>query len=619
MNPIISVDDFERAVYRRDHEKAGQLLLSLLNGLMTGSTGAFVRGQENARIGFDEELRVMTRITGAAIAFLADPKTTLNQGAYEAISTLGAMANSLIELSGYRSTEQLWRLLAEVDATGNFHFSENALRKALALAVPSSMPLPVVEGLRRVPKSVSAPAILALLSHHLVLTEAANANRQALLNMGDLLDGYMISDYLATMIGLPWMLCSYADIESKHDMKRHLNGVVKQWIARKSVSFAAPAAPRPTKPRVGIVMEYATANHAMLRCYGPAIRALSSRFTLVGVLNASTSDEPTRSMFDEIIDVKDGGRTYMAFFESMKNANLDVLYFPSVGMTAWGVWAANCRIAPLQIMSLGHPATSHSDCIDFVLAPEGINFSPDTFSEQIVMCDGIGSAFTMHADLPEKQASPQAEPDVIRIGVPAKLFKLDARFLSACKHIGERIGAPVEWHFFPNEYGALYHLARQRVEEALPGSTTFVYPSSDYVTYIRRLERCQVSLGAFCFGNTNGAIDSLCRGVPVVALDGPEIHQGSEQVLMRGAGQPEWTIASTVEDYVDAVVKLCTDHRIRSEVSAPLASGIRAFVVAESAKTGHIVDVFAWVHEHHEQLKAAGDKVIRPEIRRVAG
>lgn len=612
MSVVVSVDEFERAVYHRDHEKAGQHLLMLLRSLSAQGQGAFVRGAENARIGFDEELRVMTRITGAAIAFLSDPKTVLNQGAFELISGFGAMCNSMIELSGYRTTEQLWRMVAEVDANGQFHFSENALRKAYALATPSTLPLELVHGLERITKGVAIPALMALLSHHLVLSESANANRNALLRLGHLFDGYMLSDHLAMMIGLPWMLCSYADIRDKHEIKKPMNAALRRWMEFKGVKVDAPVASGSVKPRLGVVMEYAVSGHAMLRCYGGIIRSLRDRFHLVGISVPSSTDDATRALFDEMVEIDNATPDPKKVVKAFVDAKLDALYYPSVGMTHWAIWAANLRLARVQFMTLGHPATSHSPEMDFVLTVSGINFDPGCFSEKLVVVEGAGAPFELRADSLITAPTIRRNPEVLRVAVAAKLFKLSAEFLAACGEIAARAKRPVEFHFFPNEPGAMYHLARQRVEEALPKLKTTVYPTAPYTAYASVLDSCDIAIGGFAFGNTNGAIDCLLRAIPIVALDGPEVHHGSEQQVMRPVGLPEWLIAKSVPDYIDAVVRLINDDDERVALSEALVGKTEAFLRTEAARQGDFADAVWWMYQNRDALIAREEQVLHP-------
>lgn len=607
---IVTIEELERATYARDHASAGTLLMRLL-AAMASEQGQFTRGEEQATLGFDEELRVLTRVAGAMLCILADPKMRMSQEGYEALSMFGGQVSSLFELSGYRGAEHVWRLLAKHDPQGQVVFGEDELRKAYALASPTFLPTELIHALRQMPKAIAVPALLGMLSRMLVLTKAANENRNLLLGMGDLLDGFHMTDVLAGNIAMPYMYCSYSDQRDKHEIKRHINRALQAWMARKNIVVPAPKGSGSAKPRMGVVMEFARIQHAMLRCYKGFIESLRERFHLVGISAPDQTDDATRLLFDEMLDVR-APVEVKPFLTTLVEARLDALYFPSVGMQAWAIWASNQRIAPLQFMSLGHPATSHSPQMDFVLTSGGIDFDPTCFSEKVVIHEGSGTPFDL---LPESLAtSPvvRRNPDVLRIAVPAKLFKLSADFLDACAEVARRAERPIEFHFFPNEVGALHHLARQRVEEALPNVRTMTYPRAPYAAYLRNLDACDIALGGFVFGNTNGAVDCLVRAIPIVALDGPEIHQGSEQILMRPVGLPEWLIAKSVSEYVDAVVRLVNNDDERVALSEALVGRTEAFLKTGAGRNDGFADAVWWMYQNRDALLAREEQVLHP-------
>lgn len=609
-DPVVTIEELERATYARDYTKAGALLMHLL-AAMASERGVFTRGEEQARLEFDEELRVLTRVAGAMLCILADPNMRMSQEGYEALAVLGAQTSSVFELSGYRGAEHIWRLLANTDSQGQIVFGEDQLRKAYAVASPTFLPTELIHALRGVPKAIAVPALLGMLSRMLVLTEAANQNRNLLLGMGDLLEGFHLTDGLASNIAMPYMYCSYSDQRNKHDIKRHLNRSLQEWMARKSINVPPPKASGAEKPRMGVVMEYALIKHAMLRCYKGFIESLRERFHLVGISNPEQTDAATHALFDEMIEVP-GSVQVKPFLQQLVDARLDALYYPSVGMQAWAIWASNQRIAPLQFMSLGHPATSHSPHMDFVVTSGGIDFDPACFSEKVVIHEGSGTPFDL---LPESVATVptvRRNPDVLRIAVPAKLFKLSADFLGACREIATRAQRPIEFHFFPNEVGAMHHLARQRVEEALPDVATVTYPRARYSIYLRNLDACDIALGGFVFGNTNGAVDCLVRAVPIVALDGPELHQGSEQILMRPVGLPEWLIAKSVPEYVEAVARLINDDDERVALSEALIGRTEAFLKAEAGRSNGFADAVWWMYQNRDELLARDEQVLHP-------
>lgn len=607
----VSIDALERAVYARQFEHAGLLLLQLLENMAHGR-GAFVKGDASQPVVYDEELRVLTRVAGAMLALMADPGMRLSQGGYERLTTLNAQVSNIFQLSGYRSAEHLWRLLAQADAGGQVQFTEDALRRALSVSSLSSLPLELIDELATLPRAVILPAVLGMLAQTLVLSPQAEAVRQRLLDFGPLLDGHLLPDLWAGSIAAPWMHCSYAERPDKHRIKHHINRAVADWLAFKGASVPPPRPSGEAKPRMLVMMEYALSGHAMLRCYGPMIAQLRSHFTLISVSDRRSSEPGVLAMFDENVFVVHERVDPKGFVAALVAARPDVVYYPSVGMTAWAIWAANLRIAPLQFMTLGHPATSHCPEMDFVLASEGIRFDPACFSEKLVLMPGAGTPFSLHAQSLTTPPEIRENPEVLRIAVPAKLFKLSSAFLAACREIADRAGRPLEFHFFPNESGVLHHAARQRVEEALPSVFTRTYPATDYGTYIRNLDRCDIALGGFNFGNTNGAVDCLVRCIPIVALDGPELHQGSEQVLMRPAGLPEWLIAESVPEYINAVLRLIGDDDERMTLSAALLGRIEAFLKTEVERKGDFTDAIWWMHQNRDALLARDEQVLFP-------
>jgi len=619
-NSDVPIDALERAVYGRRHDEAGQLLVRLLDGLTGHRRGRFVKDASPTGLSADEESRVLTRVAAAIVCLLADPNMRLSQHGYELLAMYAAQAGSIFELSGFRSSAHIWNLVASVDPNGEYSFTEEALRKAYATASFSSTPLELVKELERLPQGISVPALLGLLANPLVLTDEAEEARRVAVSLGKVFDGYRLSDLLALQLVHAYMLCSYADTEHKHDIKRHMNRALKSWMASKGITSSRGSAERPRreKPVIAVMLEWATASHAMMRCYRGAITSLKERFQIVGVSTEGQIDSATKAIFHDVLVIeptRSGDVTHI--HSAIMKLAPDVVYYPSIGMAHWAVWMSNLRLAPLQLMSLGHPATTHSEEVDFVLLSEGINFDHSRFSERVVVVSGAGVGFELHESHAAQEPTVRENPEALRIAVPAKLFKLSSSFLGACRTIATRSNRPIEFHFFPNEAGATYALSRSYVENALTGIKVSVYPTTDYPTYMRNLAQCDIALGAFAFGNTNGAVDALLRALPIVALDGPEVHHGSEQQVMRPAGLPEWLIAKDIPSYIEAAVRLVNDDGERVRIARSLIGRVEKVLRAELARKSDFADTVWWLFENHEAMKASGQRIWRADERTV--
>lgn len=604
----IRLEDLERAVFARDHEAACRLLIPLLRAMTSRRPGHFVRNDGQTTLTLDEESQVLTRLAGAMVALMADPRMQLSQPGYEAILTTSAQAGAIFELSGYGSSEHLWRLLFTRDASGAEVFTEEALRKGFALATLSSTPPEVVRSLERLPRNIAIPALLGLLANPIILHERANTARNEALRLGHLLADVTFSDVLAELAMLPWMLCSYADIPDKHTIKAEINRALRRWMGRRGIPLdRTPTPPARERPVVAVMLEWAHAEHAMMRCYGSWLASLRRDFHTIGFAAKGAMDAATRALFDEVREIEPGLSALGQTIATVEACQPDIVYYPSVGMAGWAICLANLRLAPLQCMSLGHPATSRSDEMDVAITVEGVNFDPDRFSEKMVVLQGAGAAFELRPDMPAAPPVIREHPDVVRIAVPAKLFKLSPAFLGACREIADRASRKVEFYFFPNEIGTSYALARQRIEALIPEAR--VFPTMRYVAYLEHLDACDIALGAFTFGNTNSAVDALLRALPVVALDGPEVHEGSEQQVMRPVGLPEWLIARNIPEYIGAVLRLVDNDEERVALSRSLVGRMEAVLRAESERRQDFADAMLWMHRHRAELRTSTRKL----------
>ena len=104
-----------------------------------------------------------------------------------------------------------------------------------------------------------------------------------------------------------------------------------------------------------------------------------------------------------------------------------------------------------------------------------------------------------------------------------------------------------------------------RLIERYVGDAT-VYPHQPYADYMATLNRCDLFLSPFPFGNTNGIIDAFTAGLPGVCKTGLEVFEHIDEGLFRRVGLPDWTVARTHEDYVQAAVRLAGDYTERADL-----------------------------------------------------
>jgi hypothetical protein len=317
---------------------------------------------------------------------------------------------------------------------------------------------------------------------------------------------------------------------------------------------------------------------------------------------------------------REGGTGYFKnLADRIKSIAPDVIFWISVGMRHWGPVLANFRLAPIQMAGFGHAASTYCDTMDYYFTREGYVGDPALLSEQVVLLPDSGLRFERSPFYTPLQPDIRESAQPLRIALPSNLLKLNPHFISVLRRIREKVGRPLEFRVFPNVSG-LELIATKRVfDQQLPGS--IVHPVMAYNAYLAELNACDLNLSPFPFGALHSVVDSLRQGIPVVAMDGLDLHERPDPMLLRRVGMPEWLIVQNEDDYIATALRLIDNDAERVALSRQaLALDLdRTLFGDATTPLGHdVVDAMWWVYQNHEAIKASGRKVFRPADRRPA-
>ena len=142
-------------------------------------------------------------------------------------------------------------------------------------------------------------------------------------------------------------------------------------------------------------------------------------------------------------------------------------------------------------------------------------------------------------------------------------MKLNPQFLSACARIVDGCKIPVHFHFLVGQAQGLIYPNVKRVVRMFLGDYATVYPHQEYKSYMQTIANCDLFINPFPFGNTNGIIDCITAGLVGICKTGPEVHEHIDEALFGRLGMPDWMVTKTIDDYVEAAVRLITSHEER--------------------------------------------------------
>ncbi|NJB69512.1 hypothetical protein GGQ74_003223 [Desulfobaculum xiamenense] len=614
MSAGIDIRRFESLAYARRHAEAFAALTAILDAFEHGGGGTTGPPTES-----------YTRIASAAQALLCDPQFKLDDKRFIRLTLRKRNLDALFAISAFGSTQPLLARSGMVDAErigSAANGAQGGLRLFLAALTAGSRTGVNFPAVFEAAPVEALGTCLALLSSRVVASDPAHSRREGLTQLGRLFDRITPPDWMLDLARSAMMLCSYATNPRRHAVKPHLNGLLRRWLAARGLAerVGAPptaAPPRPTreKPLVLVAVEVMPPDHAMFRCYAPAIRQLRERFRVEGLLVAPVA-ERTAELFDAVHTVSPNPNDFPATVATADALCPDVLWFPSLGMRTWTSLLANLRIAPAQVVTPGHPATSCAACADWMILGSSIALEGTPLSEKIAVLDAPGMPWAVHAALPDLPAPPHANRSRSTVAVNARTMKLNLPFLRVCADIATRCARPVDVHFFPAETGArLYHIASE-IRRVLP--TAHVHAAMPYADYLHQLAACDLLLCAFPFGGSNSTADALLAAVPAVAMLGPQPHERTDARALAAAGLPDSLVARTPEQYTSIAVDLLNDDAKRTALARHLADRDMRHALC-GAERERFPDDFArtimWIHANAARWTKDSTRMWTPAMR----
>ena len=562
-----------------------------------------------------------TRLAAAVARILADPAFAFNDSIALRLAAYGRVLDHVLAISGFGSSDHILRMLGAGDTDGLRRLLQQdrqAFAKAwLLFSVDSALPIDV-RALLEAPAPLALLVAMGLVSQKPILTEAGHRRREELVSLAGRLRPVPLPlsvDHLV-LLSAAWMLCSYAGARDKHAIKPVLNRVLRLWGESIGLSDAAlpPIRALKTRPTLLIAAEIMHSNHVQYRYFGQYLRQLRQRFRLVLLTEESQADSNARALYDEVhVFKREGGPGYFNnLADTIKSIAPDVIFWISVGMRHWGPVLANFRLAPIQLAGFGHAASTYCDTMDYYFTREGYVGDPALLSEQVVLLPDSGLRFERSPFYTPLQPDIRESAQPLRIALPSNLLKLNPHFISVLRRIRERAGRPLEFRVFPNVSGLELIATRRVFDQQLPGSV--VYPVMAYNAYLAELNACDLNLSPFPFGALHSVVDSLRQGIPVVAMDGLDLHERPDPMLLRRVGMPEWLIVQNEDDYIATALRLIDNDAERVALSRQaLALDLdRTLFGDATTPLGHdVVDAMWWIYQHHEAIKASGRKVFR--------
>ena len=612
-----SVIRFEQEVAAKNYEAACVELLDILSKIDTNFGG--IEGIEidypsqlNDELVQDKIKHFCTRVAVAMSELFSDPKLDISEGGAQRFFTLQRWINMIFASSPFVNADhvlQAYNRNPDKTNLSDFHLdnTRSSLIKFCIFYLPESNVNVNLDALWNLDPELCASLCFALQSPRFIGTDQAFSKRGTLLQW--------FPEKLATIENLNnvpsaishdvYMHCSYDIAENKHWVKKALNQVIRRhllqggWTDRDVTKLGE----RNGKPVMVVLLEHFHSSHSIYRTHSTSMIAARERFHLIGVGNEAV-DAAGQAVFDEFHLLK--GDNIFSKLNELKEIceknGAAVLYMPSIGMDLTTIFASNTRLAPIQVIALGHPATTHSDFIEYVIVEDDYVGSEKCFSEQLLRLPKDALPYVPSALAPQHvEYRLRENPEVVNIGIASTTMKLNPYFLAALKAIRDRANVKVHFHFALGQSSGVTHPYVERFIKSYLGNDATAHPHAPYDQYLRILHNCDMMVNPFPFGNTNGIIDMVTLGLVGICKTGAEVHEHIDEGLFKRLGLPEWLIANTVDEYVERAIRLAENHQERLELRRHIIenNGLQTLFTGDPSPMGKVL------LEKFEEWKAA--------------
>ncbi|WP_417451028.1 hypothetical protein [Kordiimonas sp.] len=463
--------------------------------------------------------------------------------------------------------------------------------------------------IRKIDQQLIAPMAMGCIGQRYALSEQQSRNKRWLIAESEHYSSAEVSGTNDTQTFRAWMLCSYLFWPQKHLFKQSLNRMITRWADSQKIAGQRSFRDRRIKKRPTIVIfaERFSPTHAMFRCHGKSASALKQHFNTILITDPKGLQLEGQNLFHRVLPMDSSRDCIRQNAKLIKKIAPDMIYYPSVGMHLNTLYLCNMRLAAIQFLSMGHPASTFSSEMDYVILNNDLRPDPSCFSEKIIHRKQ-SAGYTPYPgwEMSQLEQAMESNEDVVRIGVLAFPAKVSSEFVRLCKKLEINASRKLEFHFFSGS-GSIDNLGYRKCLQTMLPEAIF-HDSAAYPTYMNNVASMDFILSTFPFGNTNGTIDTLLAGKPMLALDGIEPHARTDSRLLRKIGAPDETIAKSLEEYYQTALGWIANPARLEALTQSIGKLDPVATFYSNEESSDFPQVVKLLYQTHEQLQASAQQ-----------
>ena len=323
------------------------------------------------------------------------------------------------------------------------------------------------------------------------------------------------------------------------------------------------------KIKVGFISEFLT-KHTVGKLFGGLIKNIDrKKFDIVIFHTRNTKKSLIKDEIDNLSDkVINLSNRIKDQHEQVEKENLDIIFYPEIGMSPTTYFLAFARLAPVQIVSWGHPETTGINTIDYFLSSTLLE-SYDVekkYSERLISLSQFPLFYEPPKNLgPLKNRKDLKLPENARLyGCPQSLFKLHPDFDLILTGILSKD---------PNGYIVLIggkgkekywsEILKRRWSKRFSSLNKKVL-FTNTLTLLEFISLCEcvnVLLDPLYFGGGNSFLEAMLVGTPSITMPGTHLKANITSAAYKQMKISSPPIVQNSKEYINLAVKLAQDTK----------------------------------------------------------
>ena len=327
---------------------------------------------------------------------------------------------------------------------------------------------------------------------------------------------------------------------------------------------------RDSRIRVGFLSEYLVGHTITKLVQGFILHLDRSKFEVVVIhTSRATQDSFSQHLNQQADKVLTLPAPLELQQQMVMKEQLDVLFYPDIGMAPSTYFLAYARLAPVQAVSWGHPDTTGLDTIDYFVSGDSIE--PDQaeahYTETLIRLHRLPchyQAMAAPTDIPSRTTLALPATGTL-YGCPQSLYKFHPDFDDVLLDIAK---SDPTGHIVLLEGKSPFMLTQLKARWAKSAplllERVVFMPPLPLLSFMGLIANMDVLLDPIYFGSGNTLYEAMVYGIPVVTWPGDFMRGHIVAGAYQQMGVTNAPVAPRLEDYANLALALGRDPQRRS-------------------------------------------------------